>query len=151
MKYELTLIPGWLSSAHEANDYHSPRHHVGHGHCRAAQERHLRGGRQGSGDPIPAQSSRTQIEQAAIKFSRKILHRQWGHLTGEGAIGVNTISRLYLECLIAGTPLDADGSQEEKEQRFFDQEKREELARLAKEEAKAERAKAKAAKAADKK
>lgn len=102
-------------------------------------------------DPIPAASSRTQIEQAAIKFSRKILHRQWGHLTAEGSIGVNVISRLYLECLIAGTPLDTDGSREEQEQRYFDQRKLDELDRLAREEAKAERAKAKAAKAAEKK
>lgn len=95
-------------------------------------------------DPIPAQSSRTQIEQAAIKFSRKILHRQWGHISNEGTIGVNTISRLYLECLIAGTPLDENGSREEQEQQYFDREKMMELAKLAKEEARAERAKARA-------
>lgn len=90
-------------------------------------------------DPIPAASSRTQIEQAAITLSRKLLHRQWNHITADGTIGVNTISRLYVECLIAGTPLDEKGSREEQEQRFFDMHKRDELARLAKEEARAER------------
>lgn len=97
-------------------------------------------------DPIPAASSRTEIENAAIKLSRKLLHRQWGHISNDNTIGVNTISRLYVECLIEGTPLDERGSREEQEQRYFDQSKLDELNRLAKEEARQERASIKAAK-----
>jgi hypothetical protein len=97
-------------------------------------------------DPIPAASSRTQIEQAAIMLSRKLLHGQWKHINVDNTIGVNTISKLYVECLINGTPLDINGSQEEQEQRYFDEAKLDELRKLAREEAQAERAKAKAAK-----
>jgi hypothetical protein len=96
-------------------------------------------------DPIPAVSSRTKIEQAAIQLSRKLLHRQWTHITTDNSIGINTISRLYIECLIAGTPLDERGSIEEREQEYFDNAKMTELERLAKEEARAERAAKRAA------
>lgn len=97
-------------------------------------------------DPIPASSSRTQIEDAAIKLSRVLLNRQWGHLSSSNEIGVATFSRLYIECLMGGTPLDANGTKQEQEQRYFDSVKRSEVEKLAKEEAKAERAAAKAAK-----
>ncbi len=95
-------------------------------------------------DPIPAASSRTQIEQAAIKLSRVLLHRRWGHISNTTEIDINVISRLYIECLISGTPLDIKGSHEEQEQRYFDDAKVEEIRRLAREEAKAERAAKKA-------
>lgn len=99
-------------------------------------------------DPIPSASSRTEIERAAIKLTRILLNRQWGHITVNGEIGIGTIARLYIECLAQGTPLDANGTTAEKEQQIFNQTKINELERLAREEARAERAakKAKAAK-----
>lgn len=98
-------------------------------------------------DPIPAVSSRTEIEQAAINFSRIILAGKWGHITADNAICRNTLARLFVECLISGTPLDPMGSKQERERLFFDNEKKEELARLAIEEARAERKAAREAKA----
>jgi len=97
-------------------------------------------------DPIPAMSSRTQIEQAAINLSRKVLHGRWGHITADTTIGINTFSRLFVECLIEGTPLDERGTRQEQEEQYFDQFKLDELRKLAREEAKAERAAAKAKK-----
>lgn len=92
-------------------------------------------------DPIPAASSRTKIEDAAIRLSRKILNT--------GCYDENTranFARMYVELLAEGTPLDSKPSQAEQERQIFDAEKRNELQRLAREEAKAERAAAKAVK-----
>jgi len=89
-------------------------------------------------DPIPAMSSRTTIEDAAIKLSRKLLA---GELVG-GDYRKN-IATLYVDILSKGTPLDVNGTKEEQEARVFDSAKRDELVRLAREEAKLERAAAK--------
>jgi len=100
-------------------------------------------------DPIPAQSSRTEIENAAIKLSRKLLSE-------EGYSNRKDIAHLYCDILVKGTPLDPNPEptqeQIEEERRaheraVFDYAKEEELARLGVEEARAERAAAKAAKA----
>ena len=89
-------------------------------------------------DPIPAASSRTQIENAAIQLSRKLLTTHvWDENTRRN------VAAMYIDLLVKGTPLDPNGTKEEQEQRIFDEEKRDELRRLAKEEAKAERAAAK--------
>lgn len=93
-------------------------------------------------DPIPAQSSRTQIEAAAIKLSRIVLNRLWGSYTNENVITQSTISRIFTDCLVQGTPLDQNYVPPET---IFDRAKTEEIQRLAREEAKAERAAAKAA------
>jgi hypothetical protein len=98
-------------------------------------------------DPIPSAAQRSKIETAAIRLSRILLNRQWAHITNSSQIDFGVISRLYIECLIEGTPLDKAGTLEEQEQRIFDQEKRYELERLAREEARAERKAAKEAKA----
>jgi hypothetical protein len=86
-------------------------------------------------DPIPAASSRTQIEDAAIKLSRKILSP--GFWTNDGTR--DSIARTYMDILIKGTALDPSRSQAELEQTVFNDAKRDELIRLAREEAKAER------------
>jgi len=96
-------------------------------------------------DPIPAAAQRTQIEAAAIKLSRILLNGQWGHVSTCSAIGRSEFARLYIECLIQGTSLDPSGSLQEREQEYFNNAKLTELNRLAKEEARAERAAAKAA------
>lgn len=49
------------------------------------------------------------------------------------------MARVYIDILMQGTPLSNEPSKEEKEKRIFDDAKHDELRRLAKEEAKAER------------
>ena len=94
-------------------------------------------------DPIPAASNRSHIEDVAIRFSRKILAP--GFWSG-GDLGGNTrshLARTFFDLLIIGTPLDTAPSPAEQEKQVFDTAKADELRRLAKEEAKAERAQAK--------
>jgi hypothetical protein len=92
-------------------------------------------------DPIPAQSSRNEMENAAISLSRKLLN---GDLSGY--IDRRDVTALYCDILTKGTSLDPRPTQAEQEKSIFDQAKREELQRLAREEAKADRAAAKASK-----
>lgn len=99
-------------------------------------------------DPLPAASSRTQIEAAAIRLSRLLLtgnkHPHFPYDT-QGSTYRSEISKLFVELLVDGTPLDPNGSMEEQHQKIFDLEKADEIRRLAREDAKAERAAAKAA------
>lgn len=90
-------------------------------------------------DPIPAASCRTTIEDAAIKLSRKLLN---GDLVGQDYR--KNIAALFFDILAKGTPLDPNPTQAELEKRAFEIEKMDELRRLAREEAKQERAAAKA-------
>lgn len=89
-------------------------------------------------DPIPAASSRTDIEEAAIQLSRRLLR---GELVGDQYR--SNIARLYVDLLVKGTPLDPGRTKAEIEKEIFDDAKCTELRRLAREEAKAERAAAK--------
>lgn len=98
-------------------------------------------------DPIPSQSSRTQIEDAAIKLSRILLNK-------EGVRSRSDITSLYCDILTKGTPLDPNPppTQEEiqserhnQEHAIFDYAKEQELERLGIEEARAERAEIRAA------
>lgn len=84
-------------------------------------------------DPIPAAGSRTKIENAAIKFSRRLLA---GDLFPNNR---GDVCKLFVECLVRGTPLDPAGSIEEVEQRVYDEAKFEELRKLARLDAKAAR------------
>lgn len=84
-------------------------------------------------DPIPAQSSRTDIENAAIKLSRKILS---GHFNEDST---KTFAQMYVSLLVQGTPLDSRPSQAEMEKRAYDESKLEEVRKLAREDARAER------------
>jgi hypothetical protein len=93
-------------------------------------------------DPIPAQSSRTEIENAAIKLSRMLLNnRQWASPGGTWDIG--TITEAFVQFLVEGTPLDAAGTKEERESKIYNDERQEELRRMAREDARAERLKLK--------
>lgn len=92
-------------------------------------------------DPIPATSSRTRMEDAAISLSRIILNGQWGNYTSSGAISRGDATSIYVDLLVEGTPL---APNYRSPQQVFDLAKHEELQRLAREEAKAERAAAKA-------
>ena len=96
-------------------------------------------------DSVPEIASRTQIEQAAIQLSRKVLDRKtWGYNNEDTS---KEMAKMYIDLLIKGTPLDPRPTQAEQEKEIFDQAKADELRRIAREEAKAERAAAKAAKA----
>ena len=98
-------------------------------------------------DPIPASSSRTQMESAAIKLSRILLNGSWGHWSQSGCIGRDTAAKIYVDLLVEGTPLEHGYVEPAvREQNIFDQAKADELRKLAREEAKAEHAAKKAKK-----
>lgn len=94
-------------------------------------------------DSVPEIASRTQIEQAAIQLSRKILKKDTWNYNSDMS---KEMAHMFVELLVKGTPLDPEPAQAEQEKQIFDQAKAEELRRLAKEEAKAERDALKAAK-----
>lgn len=99
-------------------------------------------------DPIPAASQRTTIENAAIHLSRLLLNGQWGDYTNTNYVDRSTITRIYCDLLMQGTPLDRNGTQEEQDRRRYDQAHADELCRLARADAKAAHEAKKAAKAA---
>lgn len=102
-------------------------------------------------DPMPAASCRTEMENAAIKLSRILLnHSGWyDHRWNLESMNRNDFCALFVECLIVGTSLDKQ-TRTEKEREIFEDAKHDELRRLAREEAKAERAALKAKKAGTK-
>ncbi len=90
-------------------------------------------------DPLPAISSRTQIDNAAIALSRKILGPEF--LAG-GSDKIYNVSRgmfasMFCDLLTKGTSLDAQ--QTKQEQEIFDYAKADEIRKMAREEARAER------------
>lgn len=84
-------------------------------------------------DPIPSASSRTDIENAAIQLSRRLFR---GDLFPDNR---RDFAKLYMDCLIKGTSLDPMPQQAEQEKAIFDSTKAEEIRKMAREEAKAER------------
>ncbi len=95
-------------------------------------------------DPIPAVSQRDKIESSAIMFSRKILAQGcWNNPDFR-----KTLTEMFMDVLISGTPLDPKPSQTEMEKRAYDEARLDEQRRIAREEVKAEKAAAKAAKLA---
>lgn len=97
-------------------------------------------------DPIPSASSRTEIENAAIQLSRRMLA---GEL--QGKYDKANVSSLYVDILLKGTPLDADQLDKETHTRqWFNTEYFEEVKRLAREEAREDRKKRKEEAAAKK-
>jgi hypothetical protein len=84
-------------------------------------------------DPLPAASSRTQIEDAAIKLSRTILKQ--GTYNEESRANM---AKMFVDLVVSGTALDPRPSQAEAEKREYDQARLEEVRRLAREDAKAE-------------
>lgn len=93
-------------------------------------------------DPIPAVSNRTEMENAAIQLSRKILAKDINYQGDK-----QKFAAMYVDLLVKRTPLDpnVDVKKKHKEE-IFEYEKADEIRRLAREEAKAERDAAKAAK-----
>lgn len=98
-------------------------------------------------DPLPVQSSRTEIEIAAIKFSRKVLANNFWNPEWSGAKDARaTLVSKFIEILSVGSPLDPNPSQQELEKKAYNEAKIEEQRRIAREDARAEReAKKKAA------
>lgn len=94
-------------------------------------------------DPIPAAGQRTQMQDAAIKLSRIVLSGRWGEWTTASYLGKGDAARIYVDMLVHGTELDPNGTAQEIEESFRQQERFEEIRRLAREEARAEREKKK--------
>src|SRR4051812_11677156 len=87
-------------------------------------------------DPIPASSSRTQIEQACIDLSRIVLNGKW-NITQNG-VQVSSLTKTQLrsvwyECLTKGTRLDPNPTIEELEQKIIDDARMEELVKIGRE------------------
>lgn len=94
------------------------------------------------------------MEEAAIKMSRILLNARWRFVSGGAiveSVTKNQIRSVYLDCLIEGTALSDDGSREQQERKIIDSARAEELAKIGREEARAEQAAKKAAKASVKK
>lgn len=95
-------------------------------------------------DPLPTASSRTEIENAAIKFSRRVLRK---NEFNDNDVFRGTLTKMFVDMLVSGTPLDPNGTTEEQERRIIDAARRDELERIGREEVREERAAKKAAKA----
>lgn len=102
-------------------------------------------------DPIPSVMQRSKVEEAAIQLSRKVLS---GLFNGTYPLSRAELCVMYVECLVRGTPLSKEPSQQEMEQKAYDEARLDEKRRIAREDARAEaaekRATAAAAKAAKK-
>lgn len=91
-------------------------------------------------DPIPAVSSRTQVENAAIQLSRCVLSGLGRcSISNDGSMNRISILRQYIDFLIVGTPLDPKPPREEIEKEIFNEEKKNEIRKIAREEARAEK------------
>lgn len=96
-------------------------------------------------DPMPAVSSRTQIESAAIGLSRLLLNNTGPWRWNEDSTG--KFAAMFAKLLMEGTPLDAKVDETRSlNQQAFDDAKADELRKIAREEARAERAAKKDAK-----
>ena len=91
-------------------------------------------------DPIPAVSSRTEIETAAIKLSRKVMNP--GYWRDDDTRKQITVT--FFDLICKGTSLDANGSKEEQDARLIESARLRELERIAREEVRAEKAAEKA-------
>jgi len=98
-------------------------------------------------DPIPAVSSRTGIENAAIQLSRCVLNGMGRCLVENGKMDRVSIMRQYIDFLVVGTPLDPNPPREQIEREVFDKTKEEEIRKIAREEARTERKEKKEAEA----
>ena len=76
------------------------------------------------------------IEQAAVQLSRILLNGTWGP---QQEIGRQKICSLFVECLVKGTKLDRNPTQQERESTIYNEIKEQEIRRLAREEARVER------------
>lgn len=74
-------------------------------------------------DPLPAAHDRGKIELAAIAFSRKVLKQGFWRDPDYR----KTITEIFVDCMIGGTPLDSEETQQEVEKKVYSQERMEEV------------------------
>lgn len=86
-------------------------------------------------DPIPCAGDRSKIETAAIKFSRRILKQ--GCWTNPELR--KTLTEMFVDVLIKGTSLDPEPQKEEMERQIYNSEREQEIRKMAREDARAER------------
>lgn len=99
-------------------------------------------------DPIASAADRPKVEQAAIELSRILLNGNWSNYFTGDHLTKREFASIFVDCLVKGTPL----ARNYRSDANIKEEKRlNELHRLACEEARAERAAAKAEKAANEK
>lgn len=97
-------------------------------------------------DTIPSMVGRTAIEDAAIQMSRRLLGEQfWVQSNQWVSRSRSDVTRLFVEMLLSGSPLSEAPTLQEKEREYFNRHRMEELELLARQEAREERAAAKAA------
>lgn len=94
-------------------------------------------------DPIPAAAQRGKVEDAAIMLSRRLLQLQGSTTKAE-------VAQMFAAFIIQGTPLDPQPSKEDRARGAHDEAYFEEVRRIARQEAKEDRAAARAAKQAEK-
>jgi len=87
-------------------------------------------------DPIPSAAERTKVEDAAIALSRKVLNP--GFWTQDSTR--QNMAGHFVDILLKGTRLDPEPPRAEVERDIFDDAKADELRKIAREEARAERA-----------
>ena len=97
-------------------------------------------------DPIPAASSRTQMENAAIKLSRLLLNGTWN--PPDRSLDRSDFCRFFVEFLVEGTPLDKSGTVADREKIEYNYAHLDEVRKMAREDARAERESKKAKQAA---
>lgn len=95
-------------------------------------------------DPIPTLSNRTEIEAACIEFTKRMLGA-----FQNGAPDQGQRNRMFVECLAPGTPLDPNPpkTQAQLDKIVYDDAHYEEVRKIAREDARAERAARKQAEA----
>lgn len=89
-------------------------------------------------DQIPAQSFRTQMDDAAIKLSRTLLSRAWGWHSNSGTIGHSDFATMYVKLLTEGSNLDDQFMRDK--QNAYRSTLIDEQRKIAREDARAERA-----------
>lgn len=93
-------------------------------------------------DPTLCIAHRTDLEQAAIQLSRKVLNP--GYWTHDDTR--QQLTRTFCDILLKGTPLDKNPTKAEQEAEIISNARLDELRTIAREEARAEKAAAKAKK-----
>lgn len=96
-------------------------------------------------DPIPSQSSRTEIEDAAIKLSRVMLNGNWRGMWNADSVSQSGAAHIFCQFLMQGTALDSRGTIDDQKKEAYQREQIEEMRRVAREDVRAERVAAKAA------
>lgn len=101
-------------------------------------------------DPIASAADRPKAEQAAIELSRVLLHGIWSKYSCTSTISRADIAQMFVDIFTKGTDLGREDRRAAAEQ-IYQHAKASEIEKIAREEAREERAAKKAEKAAAKK